>query len=185
MKKFAIMLLTAALAISTFTACADVGGGSESKESSSPSGTESAVSSGTESAVSSASAAEGVDLDALLATVKESFAVSEQRNIPSDEIYQETGIEEGSYTGCFWLSDMSGLTSEKAVVFAAKDEAAAANIKSKLDTVLQSETAQMKDYNADNYAMLQKAVCEQKGLYVYLLVSPNVDKFAEAVNAAF
>lgn len=178
MKKVIVMLLAGALAISAFAACTGEETPSASKDDSS------AVVSNDASTVASEEA-KTVDMNAVLEQIKADFKAEEKREISADDIYQETGIDPETYTSHFWLTEISGLSSEKAVMFMAKDENAASAIKQKLDIVLQSETAQMKDYNADNYAMLQKAVVEQKGLYVYLLVSPNVDKFVATVNSAF
>lgn len=175
MKKAMIMLLASAIAVASLTAC-----GGDGDESSVP---ESSVqeSSVQESAELSKDA---VDLTALLAQVKAQFSTEDVRELAEDDIFNDTGIATDSYTEYFWLAEISGLSSEKAVVYHAKDEATANGIKEKLNTVLQSELAQMKDYNADNYAMLQNAVLEQKGLYVYLIVSPNVNALQEAVSSA-
>lgn len=169
MKKIIIMLLAAALAVGTLTACT----GGETTDNSA------------DASVEASAEAKTPDMNAILEALKADFSATEKRERSEDEILMETGIEPSSYSGFFWLAEMSGLSSEKAVMYMAKDEASAGAIKLKLEAVLQSELAQMKDYNADNYAMLNKAVIEQKGVYVYFIVSPNVDKLAATVKAAF
>lgn len=176
MKKAMIMLLASAIAVASLTAC----GGNGGDESSVP---ESSVQESSVQESAEPSKAEA-DMAALLGTVKAGFSTQDVRELAAEDIFNDTGIATDSYSEYFWLSEISGLSSEKAVVYHAKDEATATDIEAKLNTVLQSELAQMKDYNADNYAMLQKAVLQRKGLYVYLLVSPNVDALQEAVSSA-
>lgn len=188
MKKIVILLLASALAVSALAAC----GGGDGETSGEETSVVSAAESGAETSVVSESVSSGesaaaneVDFSALAEKLAADFVTQERRLVSGDDVFQETGISPDSYTGFLWLADLSGLSSEKAVVFLAKDEAAAEDIKTRLDTVLQSETAQMKDYNAENYAMLQKAAAGREGLYVYLIISPNVDKLAETVTGAF
>lgn len=175
MKKTMIMLLASAIAVASLTAC-----GGDGDESSVP---ESSVQESSVQESAEPSKAD-TDLAALLAEVKAQFSTEDVRELAADDIFNDTGIATDSYTEYFWLAEISGLSSEKAVLYHAKDEETAADIQAKLNTVLQSELAQMKDYNADNYAMLQKAVLKQEGLYVYLLVSPNVNALQEAVSSA-
>lgn len=175
MKKTMIMLLASAIAVASLTAC-----GGDGDESSAPESSVAEVSAEASTEESKADA----DMAALLETLKGHFTTEDVRELSADDIFNDTGIATDSYTEYFWLAEISGLSSEKAVVYHAKDEATADSIKEKLNTVLQSELAQMKDYNADNYAMLQNAVLKQEGLYIYLLVSPNVNALQEAVSSA-
>lgn len=172
MKKLMIMLLAGALAIGTLTACTS---GEQTDPSKDDAGT----------SVEASTEAKTPDMEGLLAALKGKFQATELRERSEDEILMETGIDPSRFVGFFWLAETSGLSSEKAVMYMAKNEDDAAVLKTKLDAVLQSELAQMKDYNADNYAMLSKAVIAQKGVYVYLLVSPNVEEFEKLVNAEF
>ncbi len=175
MKKFVIMMLATALAVGTLAACTGTTDPEDSNASTEASGVVS----------TEVSENKSIDMDALFEDLKKDFVATELRNLDGASIETDTGINSASYAGFYWLTEISGLSSEKAIMFLAKDEQSATTIKNKLQTVLESETAQMKDYNAANYEMLQKAVLEQKGLYVYLLISPNVDKLAATVNNAF
>ena len=186
MKKILTVIIAGIFVLAAFTACRT----SPEGEISGDSAVESEVSEETGAEISTETSTETSadakpDLTALSKQFEEKFKAADRRLLAEDEIYQDTGIDPAGCDSFFWLAEVSGLSSEKAVVFMAKDEAGAQEIKTKLNTVLESELAQQKDYNADNYAMLQKAVLDVKGVYVYLLVSPNVDEFKKIADSAF
>lgn len=177
MKKFAVLMIAGALALSSLAACGGNEGDTQSKVNSEASKVVS-----TEASVEESKAA--LDLDALSASLKTKLVATETLDKSADDLYNDTGIADTTYAEYFWFGEMSGLSSETVALFKANTEADASTIKGFLEGYVQSATNQMKDYNADNYDMLTKSVIKTSGLYVYMVISPNVDTIDGAIAAA-
>ena len=165
MKKFALLMIVASLALSSFAACGGNEGDNQSK-------TDSTASAEISATVSEEK--EPVDLPTLRDELKTKTVATELLDKGAEDLFNDTGIADTTYANFFWFSEMSGLSSETVAVFEAKTDADAATIKGFLEGYVQSVCNQMKDYNADNYDMATKAVIKTAGTYVYLVISPNV-----------
>lgn len=174
MKKFALLMIVGALALSSFAAC----GGNEGDDQSKPDSTASEVS------TVASEEKEPVDLPTLRDELKTKTVATELLDKGAEDLFNDTGIADTTYANFFWFSEMSGLSSETVAVFEAKSDADAATIKGFLEGYVQSVCNQMKDYNADNYDMATKAVIKTAGTYVYLVISPNVSDIDGAVANA-
>ena len=68
-----------------------------------------------------------------------------------------------------------GIDQEEIILIKATDDAAAGRVKEKLDTRYEAKLAQNKDYNPEQYAIIEKCSVDQDGLYVSMIVSPNAE----------
>lgn len=100
-------------------------------------------------------------------------------------ILDNTGIAKELYEEGFYASDVGGVSIETIMFFKAVDETAAASIKAKLEAKNAEYVAQSKNYNEDNYAMANNGVVEQRGVYVYMIISPKVSELAAAITGKF
>lgn len=178
MKKFAVLMIASALALSAFAACGGNEGDTDSKVNSEASKETSAVVS------TEVSESKEIDLPTLRDELKTKVEATETLDKSADELYNDTGIADTTYANYFWFSEMSGLSSETVAVFEAKSDADRDTIQGFLNGYLQSVINQQKDYNAANYEMATKAVIKSSGLYVYLVISPNVSDIDSAIAAA-
>lgn len=188
MKKFVLLMIVGALALSSFAACGKEADDTQSKPDSTASevvSTDSKAEASTDaSAEVSTDANTAVDLPTLRDELKGKTTATELLDKTADDLFNDTGIADSTYANFFWFSEMSGLSSETVAVFEAKTDADAATIKGFLEGYVQSVCNQMKDYNAENYDMATKAVIKTAGSYVYLVMSPNVADIDTAIAAA-
>lgn len=161
MKKFFVLVLAFVCALTAFSACGD-------KE---DSGTDSSVS------IERKTVTELKDVVAA-EMVSASFAMTD------DMVYDDSGIDPATFKEGFWLCDADMLSAEVVAVYMANSESDAENIRTLLSNKLASLTSQYKNYNADNYAMAQKAVVGGNGLYAYMIISPNVSELNKLVKGA-
>ena len=89
-----------------------------------------------------------------------------------ERYYGITDEMAAEYAGCI---NASGVEQEEVVLVKAVDDAAATQIKEKLDTRYQSKLNQNKNYNAEQAAMIEKCSVDQDGLYVSMIISDNAD----------
>lgn len=69
----------------------------------------------------------------------------------------------------------SGVNQEEIVLIKAKDADAAENISEKLNNRLQSKLNETKDYNPEQYAIIEKCTVDTDGLYVSMIISENAE----------
>ncbi len=187
MKKFALIMIVGALALSSFAAC---GGNTTDESKADSSKIESSVAEESKTEVSTSTdtsadvSADEVDLTSLSTTLKTMITAEETLDKSGDDLYNDTGIAPETYANYFWFSEISGLSSECVAVFEAKDAASLDSIKGFLDTYRQACENQMKDYNKDNYEMITKAVIKTVGNYAYIVISPNVTDISAAIDSA-
>ncbi len=170
MKKFALIMLVGALALSAFAAC-DTPADNESKDDSSK--IESVDNSGSKAdEESNGSVADAkVDLTVICNTVKAQVAAQSAFELDADTLFNDTGINPEFYNNYFWLID----TSEECVgVFEAKDETSLNEIKGLLEGYLQNKKTTYESYDAKVFEMANKAVIKTVGNYAYIVMSPNV-----------
>lgn len=69
-----------------------------------------------------------------------------------------------------------GLTAEEIVLVKAADEVAAQEIEAHLKDRLEARKSEFKDYQPDQYDILTKCKVERNGLYVAMILSPQVEE---------
>lgn len=69
----------------------------------------------------------------------------------------------------------SGVDQEEIVMILAVDSDAAADVRAALEKRLQAKLSQTKDYNPEQYAIVEKCSVEDDGSYVWMFVSENAD----------
>lgn len=82
----------------------------------------------------------------------------------------------------------SGVKMEEIVLVKAKDSAAASDIAEKLNNRLSSKLNETKNYNPEQYAIVEKSSVDTDNLYVSLIISENVEGmkklYKEGIGAA-
>lgn len=172
MKRTLTLTLALIIALMSFAAC----GGDSTDTGSTPEQSQPAEQS---------KAPVNLSLDAIKPDLVAMMAAEETFEVDADSVFNDTGINPSTYENGFWVIELSGLSAETIGFFKANSEADAQSIKTLLQGHLTSVTNQYKDYNADNYAMAQKAVIGSNGVYVYFVMSPNVDNIINTINSAF
>ena len=100
----------------------------------------------------------------------------------SDRLADELVIKSGDYTEGFLLIPIDSAGVETIAFFVCADDAAAENVKLRLETKVSDTRTQQKDYNADNYTVAMAATVTKEGSYVYLIMSPNKDKIQKVID---
>ncbi len=103
-----------------------------------------------------------------------------------DSIYNDTGISEDMYKGCFfaWLLEASVGNCACVVLFEAEDSVKAGEIETYLNAYLNDVRLTQEKYNADNYAMAQAAEVVVDGNYVILAIAPDTSVVENAFENA-
>lgn len=78
-----------------------------------------------------------------------------------------------------------GLRADEVWLIQAKDEAALQNLKELAETRIVAKLDETETYAPDQYLIVQKAELLQNGLYLALLISPDVDTLKAGFEAAF
>ena len=78
----------------------------------------------------------------------------------------------------------SGVNQEEIVLIKAKDADSASDIETKLSNRLESKLNETKNYNPEQYAIVEKASVNTSGLYVSLIISENRDGITKIYNDA-
>lgn len=78
-----------------------------------------------------------------------------------------------------------GMRADEVWLLEAKDETALENLRQLAQTRIEAKLDETVTYAPDQYVIVEKAVVQVKGLYLALLISPDVDALAAAFEAAF
>ncbi len=178
MKKIITLLLTAAITTASLTACTGDSENSESKPDSSV-----AVSAEESKDESTEQSVAVLDVDALTEAIKKLTKATDTTVRSADDVYNDIGIDPASYEEGFWLIDAT-ITVETVAVYKAKDADGAEAIKKLMDNYVKSVVNQQENYNVENYNMASTAKVAVSGSYAYMVMSPNVDAIAGAIDAA-
>ena len=73
----------------------------------------------------------------------------------------------------------SGVNQEEIVLVKAVDDAAAAAVKTKLDSRYNAKLKQSRDYNPEQAAIVEQCSVTQDGLYVSMIVSENAETITQ------
>lgn len=129
------------------------------------------------------SAAKNVDLSALYSEY--------EGTLPAMLVLDDTtmlnflGIHAEDCTQVVAAICADGLRSDEVWLIEAKDSAALERITQLANTRLQAKEDETKCYNPDQYSVVEQAVLLTDGLYLALLVSPDVDALKATFEAAF
>jgi len=78
-----------------------------------------------------------------------------------------------------------GLRADEVWLNEAKDQAAFDKLSALVDTRLAAKLEETESYNPEQYAVCEKAVILNEGLYLAFLVSPDADTLKASFEAAF
>lgn len=186
MKRIFVLLLAAALLL-TATACA---GEQKTETEPKPQETEAVhTTEATEAAdtvetleteSTEATADNGVDLQALY----EILAADMPEMILLDEnmMLNFYGIEPGDYVQAAVATCADGLRTDELWLIQAVDEDALARLKDLAQTRLRMKGEESITYSPEQYAVVEKAQILTDGLYLAVIVSPDVDSLAETYS---
>ncbi|MBE6922544.1 MAG: DUF4358 domain-containing protein [Ruminococcaceae bacterium] len=106
--------------------------------------------------------------------------------IPMDEttMLNFCGISAEDCTQVVAAICADGLITDEVWLIEAKDEASLATLKSLAESRLKAKGEESITYSPEQYAVVQKAQIICDGLYMALIVSPDVDTLAEIFNGA-
>ena len=102
---------------------------------------------------------------------------SELFPMSSDDLFQDTGINESMYKDSVMLIPTDSLLANRMFFFEAVDSDKAAFIEKKLKNYLEQQKVASQDYSPEMYAVFNKASVVRSGNYVHLVV---VDEISEA-----
>ena len=140
-------------------------------------------SSSAESAISATPANATVDVAEIADKLNSEIKFDEKLGeIDGGKITSVIGVSEDKYANAKCLISSSGATPEEIDCFEAKDEDAAKEIKTALESRIEAQKKTFKDYNADQAPKLDNAVLSVKGKYVYLCISGDSDKAKEIIG---
>lgn len=127
--------------------------------------------------------AKSADLQALYA--------SYESTLPAMLVLDETmmlnflGIQAGDCTQVVAAICADGLRADEVWLIEAKDQAAFDKLSALVDTRLAAKLEETESYNPEQYAVCEKAVILNEGLYLAFLVSPDADTLKASFEAAF
>ena len=129
-----------------------------------------------------APAKEPVDLTALY----ESFGSSlpEMWILDEDMMLNMFGIQAADCNQVITAIVSTGLAADEVWLIEAKDADALARLKTMAESRMQAKADETVDYLPDQYVFVEKGVILTEGLYLALIVSPDVDNLKAAFEAA-
>ena len=136
-------------------------------------------------AACSSNSVKKVDLNNLMAKIKSDINNSNMIDLGKDDFMNYYGINADELVQFSAIINGTGVDVDEIVLIEAKDSAASADIKTKLDARYQSKINEAANYNAEGLAIIKKGKVQVNGNYVSLLVTTNIDKILEDYNNAF
>jgi len=116
---------------------------------------------------------------------------SYESTLPAMLVLDETmmlnflGIQAGDCTQVVAAICADGLRADEVWLIEAKDQAAFDKLSALVDTRLAAKLEETESYNPEQYAVCEKAVILNEGLYLAFLVSPDADTLKASFEAAF
>ncbi len=127
--------------------------------------------------------AKSADLNALYTTCQE--IMPQMIALDADTRLNFLGIQSDDCVQVVTAICTDGLLTDEIWLIEAKDAAALEQLKVLAQNRLDAKADESISYSPEQYAIVQKAQVLTEGNYLALLVSPDVDKLAEAFQAAF
>lgn len=118
-----------------------------------------------------------VDLAAMLAE----FNLNEEDMMPLDlsDLEMLYGIKAEDVKQSAAAMHVSGINCDEIILIEAVDSAAAGRVKTLLDSRYQAKLNEMRDYIAEQYAIIEACSVTQSGNFVAMIVSPDADRMVE------
>ena len=117
--------------------------------------------------------------------IKTKYEVADMMDFSkADDLNRFYGIEVDQVKDFAGGINKSGVDQEEIVIVLAADSKAAESIKASLENRLESKLSQTKNYNAEQYAIVEKCSVDVNDNYVSLFVSKNADAMKEDFKKA-
>lgn len=125
-----------------------------------------------------------VDVEQLLSDMATKVGWKDMMTMSSKHLKNLYGIAEADVVKFSGVMKNDGITADEILLIKAENETKADALKEKLQARLKNKANEAKDYLPEQYAVIEKAEIKQKGLYLALLVSPDVDALSKLWEAA-
>lgn len=123
---------------------------------------------------------EALDMEAVYEKLAEAAELPEMLPLGAGMILNLCGVAEEDAVQAKVVICANSLRTDEIWLMEAKDADAAARIVEAANNRLETKGAESITYDPEQYAVVQKAELLQKGNYIALIVSPDVDALAEA-----
>lgn len=125
------------------------------------------------------------DLSALRDQIISDCGITESVNVETSGLTNVYGIAADDVASSASFTASSGAAFPQEIVMVqAKDETAAANVKSKLENRLKEISDQAASYDPESQALAEKCTVVTNGVYVGMFFSKDYDKMVSAFNSA-
>lgn len=125
-----------------------------------------------------------VDVEQLLSDMATKVGWKDMMTMSSKHLKNLYGIAETDVVKFSGVMKTDGITADEVLLIEAENETKADALKEKLQARLKNKANEAKDYLPEQYAVIEKAEIKQKGQYLALLVSPDVDALSKLWEAA-
>lgn len=125
-----------------------------------------------------------VDVEQLLSDMATKVGWKDMMTMSSKHLKNLYGIAEADVVKFSGVMKNDGITADEILLIKAENETKADALKEKLQARLKNKANEAKDYLPEQYAVIEKAEIKQKGQYLALLVSPDVDALSKLWEAA-
>lgn len=179
MKKIMAVMLAAIMAL-LCCACGNAASKGDPEPEPVPQGAAETVAAAADNAGAADNAAAGKSLTDIFNDIKAQVSfegctdLSEIRLM--DRYYGITADMAAEFAGCV---NKTGGNQEEIVLVKAVDDAAAAAVKTKLDSRYNAKLKQSRDYNPEQAAIVEQCTVTQDGLYVSMIVSENAETITQ------
>ena len=129
-----------------------------------------------------APAAKQTDLQALYGEL--TLHMTEMMPLEADTRLAFLGIQEADCNQAVTAIAAEGMLTDELWLIEAKDQKALEQIRDLAQGRLASKKEETRNYAPDQYAVVEKGVILEKGLYLALIVSPNAEALKTQVEAA-
>ena len=127
--------------------------------------------------------AEKVDLNALYETLVPNL--TEMMPVEGDTRMDFLGIDTADCNQVVTAFAADGMITDEVWLLEAKDQEAFDRLKTLAENRMKAKGDETVSYAPEQYKVVEKGVILEKGLYLILLVSPNVDQLKADVEKAF
>ncbi len=125
-----------------------------------------------------------IDLAALRDKMISEVPIQDAMNLKTERLESLYGIEEKDVKQQACFITMGGTFPDEVLMIEAPDSDAAKRVEEKLQSRLSQVMTQSKNYDAENYALLQKCAVKKSGNYVTLFISAKYAELQALFDAA-
>lgn len=112
----------------------------------------------------------------LFETIRQTVRLPEMADVAADMLEANTGIAAGQYVSAAYYIPMDSIAPEELILIRAVDDAAARDIREKLESYLDYRVESARMYLTEHMPILQAGVVRRDGLTVSLIVSEQVSE---------